>query len=199
MKLIAALAVLVIVVCAGFAVFAWSGRYDVAAGRPHWAVTSRLLETLRERSIAARTKDIVAPDLEAGEMIRAGAGNYDAMCAECHQRPGGERTALAAGLNPAPPDFRDHAAVDPAAAFWVVKHGVKMTGMPAWGGHMEDEYIWGVVAFLRKLPGMTPEEYRRMVEASGGHSHGDAAAPRPEGAEPEGEAHVHEDGKVHRH
>ena len=47
-----------------------------------------------------------------------------------------------------------------------------MTGMPAWGKSMDDRYVWGVVAFLNELPGMTADRYRELVEASGGHQHG---------------------------
>ncbi|AJG16581.1 hypothetical protein RK21_05073 [Pseudomonas plecoglossicida] len=61
---------------------------------------------------------------------------------------------------------------DPAAAFWTIKHGIKATGMPAWGKSMGDEYIWGIVAFLDQLPQMNAEQYKALVATSGGHQHG---------------------------
>lgn len=181
----------------GLTLYLVSGGYEVGADVPHWPFTARVLETARERSIEQRSGELVVPDLGDESLIRAGAGNYDAMCAGCHLRPGVAETELSAGLNPAPPDLTRPPPDDPAEAFWTIKHGIRLSGMPAWGKHMEDEYIWGVVAFLRRLPAMTQEEYRALVEASGGHSHGEP----PATAEPaqQGETHVHEDGSRHQH
>jgi hypothetical protein len=65
--------------------------------------------------------------------------------------------------------------VNPAETFWTIKHGIKMSAMPAWGATHDDQAIWGIVAFLRKLPGMTPEQYQAMTKSSsedeGGHHH----------------------------
>lgn len=129
---------------------------------------------------------IEAPDLEDAARIRRGSGNYDSMCAGCHLKPGVEQSELSAGRNPAPPNLSRRTLTNPAAAFWTIRHGIKMTGMPAWGKHMDEDSIWDLVAFLRRLPSMTPPEYRELVESSGGHSH-------------EGETHVHEDGSSHPH
>jgi mono/diheme cytochrome c family protein len=94
------------------------------------------------------------------------------MCVGCHLKPGVERSEASAGLYPAPPNLTRHRTDDAKRAFWVVKHGIKMSGMPAWGRSMEDEHIWGIVAFLRTLPDLSPERYQQLVAASGGHSHG---------------------------
>ncbi|MBX3703104.1 MAG: cytochrome c [Steroidobacteraceae bacterium] len=173
-------AALVVIAGAAFVVL---GGYNVAADEPHWKLTSSLMQTVRERSIAARSADIVVPPLDDEAQIRTGAGNYDAMCAGCHLRPGENDSELRAGLYPRPPDLARHRVHDPAAAFWVIKHGIKMSGMPAWGGHMEDEYIWGLVAFMKRLPDMSEASYRDLVEASGGHSHGGMAAEEDHGPE----------------
>lgn len=167
---------LLALIIAGKAVFIWSGAYNIAADEPHWQWTERVMETLRDRSIAARATGIAVPRLDDESLIRAGAGNYDAMCTGCHLEPGLEKTEQSDGLYPAPPDLARKRIVDPAAAFWVIKHGIKMSGMPAWGKSMEDEYIWGMVAFIQQLPDMSRHRYDELVEASGGHQHGDAEA-----------------------
>ena len=41
-----------------------------------------------------------------------------------------------------------------------------MTAMPAWGRTHSDELIWDMVAFLRKLPALSPDAYRTMTEAA---------------------------------
>jgi mono/diheme cytochrome c family protein len=135
------------------------------------------METVRDRSIAGHASGIAVPELDDESLIRAGAGNYDAMCTGCHLKPGLEKTEQSDGLYPAPPDLSHDRIDDPAAAFWVIKHGIKMTGMPAWGKSMDDEYIWGMVAFLQQLPDMSRDRYDELVKTSGGHQHAGADAP----------------------
>ncbi len=156
-----------------------AGAIDVAADMPHGPAVYRLIEWARERSIVRRAADIVPPtDLSDASRIRRGAGNYDAMCANCHLSPGLEDSEIRKGLYPTPPNLsRPTDAADAGRAdarrFWVVKHGVKASGMPAWSkGGMGDEAIWDLTAFLKIMPSLSPEEYRRQVEASDGHSHG---------------------------
>ncbi len=152
--------------------FIWFGIYNIGADDSHTRPVHAMLATLRERSIEARSRKLhPPPDLNDPERIRSGAGNYDSMCTGCHLAPGMAETELSKGLNPAPPNL-SRKRVEPAQAFWVIKHGIKASGMPAWGGSMQDEYIWGMVAFLQKLPRLDAAQYQAMVAASGGHSHG---------------------------
>jgi ketosteroid isomerase-like protein/mono/diheme cytochrome c family protein len=157
---------------------AWSGLYSVAADAPHTRPVFALLELLRERSVAARASAIAVPLLDEEALIRAGAGNYDAMCSGCHLAPDMAETEVSRGLYPAPPNLAQSVFADPAAAFWTIKHGIKASGMPAWGRSMGDSDIWGMVALLKKLPKMTSKDYRALVDASGGHSHGAGEAGR---------------------
>ena len=107
MKAITWLAGLVIAVAVVAALFAWSGAYNVAADEPHWLLTERLMETVRDRSAAVRASGTVVPDLDDESLIRTGAGNYEAMCAGCHLQPGVAKTELSFGLYPAPPQLRE--------------------------------------------------------------------------------------------
>ncbi len=195
--------------------FVWSGSYNVGADDPHTRPVHSLLDTMRERSIERRSADISAPDLTSAELISAGAGNYDAMCTGCHLAPGMNESELSKGLYPAPPDFTKAPIDDPAEAYWAIKHGIKASGMPAWGKSMEDDYIWGMVAFLRQLPELDSEQYAAAVAASEGHSHGGGQTvrstdsgdgPQVDGADHhDAEAsaapvtHTHADGKQHVH
>lgn len=196
----------------------WSGVYNVAADDLHTRPVHALLQTVRERSIRARSSRLEVPALADEARITQGAGNYNAMCMGCHLAPGMADTEMSKGLNPSPPNLTK-ATVDAAAAFWVIKHGIKASGMPAWGKSMEDQYIWNMVAFLQQLPKMTPEEYEATVARSGGHSHGggetrphdhgsgtpeahhgDDASATSQGPTPTGSTtHVHADGKEHVH
>lgn len=153
------------------------GVLDFAADAPHSPVVYRLIEWAREQSIARRAADVTVPaDLSDTGRILRGAGNYDAMCVQCHLAPGIEDSEIRKGLYPTPPNLvkpiADSRSTD-AHRFWIVKHGVKASGMPAWSkGGMEDEAIWDLTAFLKVLPSLSPDEYRQQVEASDGHSHG---------------------------
>jgi hypothetical protein len=80
-----------------------------------------------------------------------------------------KRTEMARGLYPRAPELRRRTHPDPAEDFWVVKHGIKMTGMPAWGVTHSDELLWDVVAFLQKLPELTAEQYQALVKSAPSH------------------------------
>jgi len=145
------------------AIYIYSGWYNIGADRPHWRLTESILETLRERSVERRAAEISAPDLTNQQLILKGAGQYAAMCTQCHLAPGKNDSEIRPGLYPQPPDL-SKARIDPRKAFWTIKHGIKMSAMPAWGSGHDDATIWSIVAFLNKLPELSPEAYREMVE-----------------------------------
>jgi hypothetical protein len=87
-----------------------------------------------------------------------------------------EPTELSKGLYPPPPNLSQAEVIDPSHHFWVIKHGIKASGMPAWGKSMGDAYIWNMVAFLKVLPTLSAGQYQAMVAGSGGHAHGGGGA-----------------------
>lgn len=194
--LLAVAATLVALIVIGALVIG-SGLYNVAADEPHWSFVHGIVDMTRERSIAVHASDIQVPALEDAAMARRGAGNYDAMCASCHLSPGMDESELSVGLYPAPPNLTKHTHVDSAESFWIIKHGVKATGMAAWGQRMDDKYIWDLVAFLRKLPSLSAEQYKAEVAASGGHSHGGGES--AEHSHEEGEEHEEHEEHQHSH
>lgn len=159
------------------AAFVYSGAYNIAADEPHWPLTERLIATLRTRSIEARAGGVAVPDLADRKRVLKGAGQYAEMCAACHLAPGVPDTPLRQGLYPKPPELAKH-RMDPRTSFWVVKHGIKMTGMPAWGASHDDETLWSLVAFLQKLPELDARQYRELVDK----------APADEQMKPQGDA-----------
>jgi ketosteroid isomerase-like protein len=181
------------VLAIGAGAFAYSGLYNIGADDHHTKPVFAVLQTLRNRSIHVRSKDLTVPNLDDPQLILKGAGQYAAMCTQCHLKPGVNDSELRVGMYPQPPNL-SKVHVDPKDAFWVIKHGIKMSAMPAWGleGH-DDLTIWSMVAFLQKLPDMTPAQYKDMVarapadhdmdmDAEGGHSHGGAADEDAHGA-----------------
>jgi mono/diheme cytochrome c family protein len=148
----------------------YAGLYNIAADVPHTQPVYWLLDTIRQRSVIARARDIAVPnDLEGASRISKGASEYAEMCSGCHLAPGMKRTEISQGLYPRAPELRRGTDLTPAEQFWIIKHGVKMTGMPAWGITHDDELLWDVVAFVRKLPEMTPEQYGTLVKNAPKH------------------------------
>ena len=156
----AALVVAVIVI--------YAGAYDVAADDAHWGVTRQVMEIARTRSIRTHATGITVPrGLDDPAKLTMGVEHFASHCAVCHGAPGVPRGDIAHGLYPQPPDLgtasKDYSD---AELFWILKHGIKMTGMPAWGDHADDE-LWATVAFLKKLgAGMTEAEYADLVKAN---------------------------------
>ena len=142
----------------------------LSADVPHTQPVYWLLETIRERSVEARARDIIVPnDLKDPNRIPRGAGQYADMCSGCHLAPGMKRTEISQGLYPRAPELRRTTTLTPEEQFWVVKHGIKMTGMPAWGVTHDDDLLWDVVAFVRKLPELSPEQYETLVKNAPKH------------------------------
>ncbi|MGE5624388.1 MAG: c-type cytochrome [Bacillota bacterium] len=148
--------------------YAYSGLYDVAASEPDNAAARWLLTTVRNRSIDSRAAGIEVPALTDPKLIDEGFEHYHEMCVGCHLAPGVESSEIRQGLNPQPPVLAKVIPQSSAARlFWVIKNGVKMSGMPAWGTSHSDEMIWAMVAFLERLPSMTPAEYQAMEKRLG--------------------------------
>jgi mono/diheme cytochrome c family protein len=164
-RFVSAVLIVVIVAFAAAAVFTYSGAANVAADVPHGGLTSWWLGTVRSRAVerAARNVQIVLPELTRRARHEAVVG-YESMCAICHAPPGREPSALAQGLNPAPPDLaraaRNH---PPEELLWVTRHGIRMTGMPAWGPTHNDDELLALVALVMEFPDMDGAAYASLL------------------------------------
>ena len=147
--------------------FVYFGLYDIGADKPHTMPVHWVIENLRDRSISVRAHGIVAPsDLNDPKRIATGAGLYTEMCSGCHLAPGMEKTEISQGLYPPAPELSRGLAHSAAEEFWMIKHGVKLTAMPAWGRTHSDELMWDMVAFVRTLPHMSPAQYQMAVKSA---------------------------------
>ena len=152
--------------------FAFSGIYDVSASSAHSRIVNWLLSTTSHASVERQAKDIEVPNLNDDALARAGVNDFNGMCAGCHGAPGQTAEAMGQGLNPPPPDLAESAVeMSPAELFWVTKHGIKMTGMPAWGATHDDDAIWPVVAFITRLPQLDESGYQELLASAKGKGH----------------------------
>ena len=159
------LAALVVAALAG--VFIFAGVYNIGADAPHYRPVFMALEQLRDRAITHHARDIVVPaDLNSPARIATGAGLYTEMCTGCHLGPGLEKTEMSQGLYPQAPELARGQDQSAAEQFWTIKHGVKLSAMPAWGKTHDDQLIWDMVAIVRALPKMTPEQYKAAVASA---------------------------------
>lgn len=147
----------------GLAVAA-SGIVSVAASGGHYALSGWFLHWAMQRSVTFQARGIETPRLDDPALIARGAGHYAGHCAHCHAAPGEPQSPTVRSMLPAPPtleekvrEWRDR------ELFWIVKHGVTMTGMPAWPTQMRDDEVWAMAAFLRAYPGLDREGYRRAA------------------------------------
>lgn len=193
-NLIWAIVALVVLAILGVLAFIWFGAFNFAGDVPHSKPVYSVIEFVRQRSVKVRTADIQVPALNSSDALIRGAGNYEAMCAQCHLAPGKSDTELSRGLYPSPPNLA-RSAVQPAEAFWTIKHGIKASGMPAWGKSMSDADIWNLVALVQQLPNMDPKGYKDLVGSSSGHSHAGTPGASAEMSHSEMEADAHADMK----
>lgn len=162
------------VLASALLLFLYSGLYDVSAANPDAGLIQGPLETARERSVRRRARGIQVPDLSRPALVREGLVHYHFMCVTCHGSPGIPASEIGQGLSPYPPELANEALKkSDAEVFWVIKNGIRMTGMPAFGLTHEDQDLWAVVAFLKTLPRLSQGDYQALAEKAG------IIAPRP--------------------
>jgi mono/diheme cytochrome c family protein len=166
MKTLIVVVVVAALAAAGGAAF---GVYNVAATEQHTAPVYWLLDFALKRSIEQRAEHVAVPPLDDRALVQRGFRLYRGACVQCHGAPGEAPDPLGLGMLPAPANLA-HTAREwkPAELYWVVKHGIKMTGMPAWKFRLPEEDLWAIVAFLRELPKFSPAEYLELTRRLGG-------------------------------
>ncbi|MGI8738992.1 MAG: c-type cytochrome [Gammaproteobacteria bacterium] len=159
-----AFALIIALLGAGGFLFAWSGLFNVGASTGHWAITDLVLHWTMGNSVRTHALGIHAPKLDRPALVNRGAGHYASGCLPCHGAPGEPQSPIALEMTPMPPPLvkRVH-EWESHQLFWIVKHGVKYTSMPAWVAESRDDEVWAMVAFLEQLPDMTAKEYRRLA------------------------------------
>lgn len=155
------------------------GLYNVASTDQHFQLTHSVLEAAMRASVRRQAAAIRAPVLDHMQ-ARQGAPVYAARCAGCHGGPGIAPQPYAMSMQPAPGGLVDAARKwEPAELYWITRHGIKMSGMPAWEFHLSEPELWAVVAFLQRLPRLTPAGYAAALDAAMTQDAQGTAAPLP--------------------
>jgi mono/diheme cytochrome c family protein len=171
-KIVGSLSLTLFLVVTGAVAFTYSGLLDVAATTREPEIVQWLLENTRKNSIRYRAEQIAVPELSGKERLATGSKAFEEMCSACHGAPGKKPFLGTKDMNPPPPDLADAASQrTPKELFWVVKNGIRMTGMPAWGPTHTDKEIWNLVAFMNQLPEISPDAYRNLINSEWGEEH----------------------------
>ena len=153
---------------AGGLLLLWSGLVPIGASGGHWAITDWLLHTAMRQSVKTYAAGIEAPPLDDPALVRRGAAHFETGCAACHGSPARPRDAVVRAMTPSPPDLAARVGTwRPRELFWIVKHGVKFTGMPAWPAPHRDDEVWAVTAFLLRLPTLSATGYDALAFGGG--------------------------------
>ena len=165
---VAATAGVAVVACLAAILVLATGSVSVAADDKPGLIERTLAPWGRDRSVhnhAPRMKNPYSGDRDA---IAAGLDHYRENCLLCHGAPGVPISDVSKGLNPPAPSLgREQSDTPDGELFWVTKHGIRLTSMPAFGWTHSDEEIWKIVAFLRHMPELTSEEKEFLREGSG--------------------------------
>ena len=150
--------------------FVAAGVIPIQASSGHWRATSWVLDFIKRRSVHTYSRSIDVPALDHPALVARGAAHYERSCRPCHGSPAAARPPLVMKMTPHPPFLPDRMdRWDDAELFQIVKHGIKFTGMPAWTSPKRDDEIWAVVAFLRRLPGLSVDRYWRLAVGEARH------------------------------
>ncbi|HEU4813906.1 MAG TPA: c-type cytochrome [Xanthomonadaceae bacterium] len=148
----------------GGLLFVAAGLMPIAASEGHWAVTRAFLQFTMRSSVRTQTLGMEAPPLDDPGLVLKGAGHYASSCLPCHGAPGEPRALVVRRMTPEPPYLPDgFGTLRDAELFWIVRHGIKYTAMPAWPAPLREDEVWAMVAFLRALPQLEVSEFRSLA------------------------------------
>jgi len=166
MRILALIGALAILAAVGAAAFFFGGFWSVAEIEDDPGIVNWALSSVRMASVARHATDAPPANLDDPATVKAGARAYATIgCVNCHGGPGVGWAKFSEGLKPVPADLKAMAtARTPSELFWVIKNGIKMTGMPSFGvAGAKDEDIWTIVAFIRKLPSVSDADYKAWI------------------------------------
>lgn len=174
--LMQAAALLAALAATGAAIVVVLGVVPIKASSGHWWITAKFLDFAKWRSVATHSFGITAPPLADEGLVVMGASHYETGCYPCHGKPGAGIPPVMAAMTPPPPELTTRLSrYRSEELFSIVKHGIKLTGMPAWPAQQRDDEVWAMVAFLRRMPDLDVAGYERL--AHGAARPGSEAAP----------------------
>ena len=150
------LIILCVVFVVAFFITLFSGIISIAVKSSDPPLMDLVLISGMKHSVRFHARGIKPPDLKARQMITSGEELYQGLCAICHGGQDALPSALGQGLNPpAPPLNNEPAKWTAAQVFWIMKNGIKMTGMPSFGISHDSSDLWDITAYVMNVPSGT--------------------------------------------
>ncbi|MEH6388129.1 c-type cytochrome [Pseudomonas profundi] len=203
---VATLFVLMLLGIVGGVLFVYLGLYNVSALKQHTQPVYAVVDKALRASISQRAEEINAPPLDGFDWQGEGLRLHRDNCVQCHGAPGVAPEAFALGMTPVPAaNARMARERSVSELYWVINHGIKMTGMPPWKYRLSERQMWSVVAFIKQSAYLSAEDYQKLVasldtpESSGGAAASPARASTGETPEERGSLAVQQYGCVTCH
>lgn len=177
--------ILLLFVAGAIALFLWFRNHGFSASaEPSW-MEARMARYARKIATPADAKELKNPFPETEANRAEAREHFVEHCSICHGIDGRGDTVIGHNLYPKVPPMTDADTqqLTDGELFYIISNGVRFTGMPAWGREDSPESIWALVAFIRQLPKLSPEEIKRMqemAEGMGTHEEGKEGEPQAE-------------------
>lgn len=156
---------LLVLTLASAAWVVYGGLYDVGATRQHLQPVYSLLETAMHNAVRRRASDITPPPLQDRQLVQRGALCFRDKCVQCHGGPGVAQGDIGKSMQPLPGPLVDaRQRWQPRELYWITRHGIRMSGMPAWEFRLSEQDLWAVVAFMQTLPDLSPKEFMHATQ-----------------------------------
>lgn len=146
-------AVVIIVIVLGAAAY-WIATVDISAVQSPGGVETSVADSMREWYIGRGAKTVPAPTIENNsESISQGEALYSMSCAQCHGVGGRKPMPIGDWMNPRVPNLSsaDVQQMSDKEIFWVIKNGVRLSGMPGFAKLATDPEIWQMTYYVRSL------------------------------------------------
>lgn len=165
---------------AAAAAMVYGGLYNVSSTAQHTQLVYSVLERAMRQSVRLRARHIETPELGDPSKVLRGAAVFHERCVQCHGAPGIAQADIGKSMQPVPGPLVDASQRwRPRELYWLTRHGIKMSGMPAWEFHLPEEDLWAVVAFIGRLPQLTLRQYLQLTLAPGSPPATSAPLPPP--------------------
>jgi mono/diheme cytochrome c family protein len=162
---VALVVVVALMVALGLVAADWIGSGISTRDQPSRLETF-VARRVRAFAIPASARSAANPVTLTPDVLVAARAHFADHCASCHANDGSGQTEIGQNLYPKAPDMRLPATqnLTDGELFYIIHNGIRLTGMPAWGGADEhaDEDSWKLVYFVRRLPALTPAEIAEM-------------------------------------
>lgn len=143
------------------------------------SLEAMIARNVRRLAIPGNDRDLKSPITMTESLMSEAREHFVAHCSSCHGFNGRGETTIGRNLYPKAPNMTeaDTQKLTDGELYYIISNGIRFTGMPAWGNEDSPESIWALVAFIRKLPQLSPEGVKQLQEMAEGSSEPEASTP----------------------